>query len=227
MQGLTLVFDLDGTLIDTAPDLIRATNHVLGQAGLPAVPGAEIRPYVSFGARRMIERGLELNGIIRPAADVDGLFEQFIAFYAGNIAAESQPYPSLRRTLDELVCAGATLAVCTNKREDLSRQLLSELGMTQHFAAICGRDTFPVCKPHPDHLTGTIGKAGGDPRNAVMVGDSNTDVSTANAAGIPVIGVTFGYTDVPMRQLNADAVIDHYDEFPAALAAILARSPAV
>ena len=223
MHGLTLAFDLDGTLIDTAPDLIRATNYVLAGAGLPAVAGDAIRPYVSFGARRMIERGLELNDAPLTVGEVDVMFESFLAYYADNIAAESRPYPTLLATLDTLAGAGAKLAVCTNKRENLSRRLLAELGLAQRFSAICGRDTFSVCKPHPDHLTGTIAAAGGDPRRAVMIGDSNTDVSTAKAAGIPIIGVSFGYTEVPMRDLAPDAVIDHYDEFGAALSRVLNR----
>ena len=223
MQGLTVVFDLDGTLIDTAPDLIGATNHVLGIAGMAAVAGDAIRPYVSFGARAMIERGIALNRQARSGADVDRMFETFLAYYANNIAAESRPYPALLATLDGLAGAGARLAVCTNKREDLSRLLLAELAMTERFAAICGRDTFAVCKPHPDHLTGAIRAAGGDIRRAVMVGDSNTDVATAKAAGIPVIGVSFGYTEVPMRDLAPDAVIDHYDEFGAALTGVVTR----
>ena len=224
MKDLTIVFDLDGTLIDTAPDLIAATNHVLSGSDLSAVDGAAIRPYVSFGARRMIERGIELNGRSLEPHLVDAMLDRFLAHYADNIAVTSRPYPALIETLDALSARGATLAVCTNKREALSRQLLAALALTNRFAAICGRDTFVMCKPDPGHLTGTIGQAGGNPARAVMVGDSNTDVTTARAAGIPMIGVSFGYTDVPMRELGADAVIDHYDEFTGVLASILSRS---
>ena len=218
---ITLVFDLDGTLIDTAPDLIRATNHVLAGSGLAAVSGEALRPFVSFGARRLITRGLELSDTTLAEPEVDALLATFLAYYADNIAAESRPYPSVLDVLDRAAARGATLAVCTNKREHLSRKLLAELGLAQRFAAICGFDTFDVCKPDPGHLTGTIARAGGVPERAVMIGDSNTDVATARAAAIPIIGVSFGYTDVPMHALGPDAVIDHYDEFEAALARLL------
>ncbi len=224
MSPLTIVFDLDGTLVDTAPDLIRATNHVLGRAGLAPVPAHEIRPLVSFGSRRMIERGLELHGRTLSEAELDRLWREFLDYYADNIAVESQPYPMIETTLDQLLTAGMRLAVCTNKMEGLSRTLLTALGMSDRFATICGRDTFPVYKPHPDHLTGAITRAGGDAANAIMVGDSDTDLNTARAARIPFIGVTFGYTDVPMRDLRPDALIEHYSEFSAALAQIARRA---
>lgn len=223
MHPTTVVFDLDGTLIDTAPDLIRATNHVLGLAGLDPVAGHEIRPFVSFGSRRMIERGLELHSHVLDDAEIDRLWREFLTYYAANIAVDSRPYPGLEVALDQLANAGVRIAVCTNKMESLSRDLLDALGLTHRFAAICGRDTFPVCKPHPDHLTGAIASAGGHAGNAVMVGDSETDVATARAAGIPVIGVTFGYTDVPMRDLQPDALIEHYRDFGTAFARLSAR----
>jgi phosphoglycolate phosphatase len=223
MPPLTVVFDLDGTLVDTAPDLIRATNHVMGLIGLSPVPEHEIRPLVSFGSRRMIERGLELNAHTVAADELDRLWRTFLDFYADNIAVDSRPYPMIEATLDALEAQGARLAVCTNKIEGLSRTLLATLGLADRFDAICGRDTFPVCKPHPDHLTGAVARAGGDPVRAIMVGDSDTDVDTARAARIPIIGVTFGYSGVPMRELAPDAVIDHYAEFGAALARLQPR----
>ena len=212
MQGLTIVFDLDGTLVETAPDLIGATNHVMGLAGLAPVEAPAIRAVISFGARAMIEKGLALHASPRPASEVDRLLGHFLAHYAANIAVGSHAYPGLEAALGRLAHRGATLAVCTNKQERLSRQLLDALGLSARFAAIAGRDTFPVCKPHPDHLIGAIRMAGGDPRRAVMVGDSDTDIKTARAAGIPVIGVPFGYTDVPMGDLAPDSVIGHYRE---------------
>ena len=223
MAGLTVAFDLDGTLVDTAPDLIGATNHTLAMIGLGPVPGEAIRAVVSYGARRMIESGLEWHGAQRPQTDVDALLEHFLTFYADNIAVDSRPYPAVTETLHALTARGARLAVCTNKREDLSRLLLHRLGLAPQFAAICGRDTFPVCKPHPDHLRRTIAEAGGVAGNAVMVGDSDTDLNTARAAGIPFIGVSFGYTAVPMRDLGPDVLIDHYDDFHAALDALMPR----
>jgi len=221
MRDLTLVFDLDGTLIDTAPDLIRATNHVIVGDGLEPMPPEALRPWISYGARRLIEVALSARGANRSTDQVDTLLAGFLNHYEHNIAIESRAFAGLERVLDTATAAGARLAVCTNKREHLSRILLTELGLAQRFAAIAGRDTFPVCKPHPDHLLGAIRLAGGDPARAVMVGDSDVDVATAKAARLPVIAVTFGYTSIPIAELAADAVIDHYDEFLPALAGIL------
>jgi phosphoglycolate phosphatase len=211
MHDLTIVFDLDGTLVETAPDLIRATNHVLGTLGLEPVEATAIRPSISFGGRAMIVRALEIRAARLSEGEIDRLFDAFLAHYADNIAAESHAFPGLEAALDDLSGRGARLAVCTNKREGMSRQLLEALGLASRFRAIAGRDTFSVYKPHPDHLTGAIRLAGGDPGLAVMIGDSETDIRTARAAGIPVIGVPFGYSDTPMEHLGADAVVMHYD----------------
>lgn len=210
MHGLTIAFDLDGTLVETAPDLIRATNHVLAHIGLAPVPAASLRGTISLGARAMIEHGLTQHRKVLSSNEVDKLLERFLSHYTANIAVESHPYPGLEQALLRVAERGACLVVCTNKQEALSRRLLDELGLTGHFAAIAGRDTFPVFKPHPDHLTGAIRMAGGDPSRAIMVGDSDTDIKTARAARLPVIGVPFGYTDVPIHKLAPDIVIEHY-----------------
>lgn len=217
MHGLTIAFDLDGTLVETAPDLIRATNHVLGLAGLEPLAPARLRHVISFGSRAMIEHGLAQHGRSLPAGEIDQLQLHFLDHYADNIAAESHAYPGLESALTGLAERGARLVVCTNKQEAMSRKLLEALGLTGHFAAIAGRDTFPVYKPHPDHLTGAIRLAGGDPHRAIMVGDSETDIKTARAARLPVIGVPFGYTDVPIHELGPDVVIAHYDELERAV----------
>jgi phosphoglycolate phosphatase len=223
MNGVTVVFDLDGTLVDTAPDLIHAANHVMKLAGLGQVPGDVFRPWISFGSRRMIEEGLKFHDHTLPAGEIDRLWKVFLQHYADNIAVDSSPFPGVIDVLDALARDGATLAVCTNKLEGLSRQLLGALGLADRFAAICGRDTFPVCKPHPDHLLNAITASGGHSGRALMVGDSDTDVATAKAAAIPVIGVTFGYTETPMHELRPDALIEHYGEFSVAAARLLER----
>ncbi len=220
MDNSTVVFDLDGTLIDTAPDLVRATNHVITGAGFAPATEAFLRPYISFGTRVMIDEAVKAQGTILTATDLDSLFEQLIAFYGANIAVDSRPFPGLVKVLDNLVGTGTTIAICTNKREDMAKVLMHELGLTDYFKAITGRDTFPVCKPDPEHLFGAIRMAEGDVARAVMVGDSDVDVATAKAARIPVIGVTFGYTSVPVTELECDAVISHYDEFEVALDAV-------
>ncbi len=223
MRGLTVVFDLDGTLIETAPDLLHAANHALNRIGVAPVAMAQIRPFISLGARAMIIEGLRLGGHVLSAAEIDELWGYFVAYYADNIAVESHAYPGLENALTGLSQAGATLAVCTNKQERLSRQLLDTLGLGARFAALAGRDTFAVCKPHPDHLLGTIRLAGGDRHRAIMIGDSDTDIKTARAAGIPVIAVPFGYTDIPVQDLAPDRIVDHYDDLEAAIRALLPR----
>lgn len=223
MQGLTVVFDLDGTLVETAPDLVHAVNHVMALKGLPPVDGAAIRPFISLGGRAMIEHALKLNGVTPTSGEADRLFGPFLAHYEANIAVASHCFPGLVDALDQLAARGARLAVCTNKQEHPSRLLLDALGIIGRFGAIAGRDTFPVYKPHPEHLRGAVRLAGGDPRRAVMVGDSATDIHTAKAAGVPVVAVPFGYTDVPVTELGPDCVIQHYDELLAAVARLTGK----
>jgi len=214
MSSPLLVFDLDGTLVDTAPDLIDTLNMILGSERLPPVPYAEARTMIGGGARMMLERGLAADGRSGGEAEVERLYRAFVAHYSEHIADRSQPFPGLEAALDRLAEAGWQFAVCTNKLEGLSLKLLEALGLKERFVAICGQDTFGVQKPHPDILLRTIGRAGGDPRNAVMVGDSINDISTARAANVPVIGVTFGYTDIPITRLGADRVVERYDRLP-------------
>jgi phosphoglycolate phosphatase len=221
LSSLTIVFDLDGTLVDTAPDIAAAANHVFGLIGLAPVSSAELRPFIGHGARVMIEAGLRLHGVDKTNGEVDELHALFLLYYAANIAVLSRPFAGVVDVLDTLLGAGARLAVCTNKLESLSRSLLRQLGLDRRFAAIAGRDTLAVFKPAAGHLTGTIAMAGGRNGQAVMVGDSEVDFATAAAAGIPSIGVTFGYTPVPVRELRPTAVIDHYREFMAALDKVL------
>ena len=216
----TIVFDLDGTLIDTAPDLAVAVNSILRQAGGQDIAEDILRPAVSFGGREMIRIGLDTQGLDYDEAGLDGYFEAFVDFYSANIAVRSRPFPGLVAQLDRLAGMGATLAVCTNKLEALTWPLLRALDLDWRFAAVAGRDTFPAQKPDPRHLLATIARAGGRATNAVMIGDSNTDIKTAKAAGIPVVGVTFGYTDVPVTELGCDAVISHYDQLEEVLASL-------
>ncbi|MEO8651140.1 MAG: HAD-IA family hydrolase [Hyphomicrobiaceae bacterium] len=223
MRDLTVVFDLDGTLVETAPDLIAATNHVMAQANLAPVPPGSLRPVISFGAVAMITKAFAHHGLTPNRTEIEAHFERFIAYYTDNIAATSHAFPGLEESLTTLHVRGARLAVCTNKRAEMSRLLLRDLRLLDRFMALAGRDTFPVCKPHPDHLIGAIRMAGGDPKRAIMVGDSTTDIDTAKAAGVPIVAVTFGYTDVPVHEQSPDAVIDHYDELIPAIERILAR----
>ncbi|GJD47499.1 Phosphoglycolate phosphatase [Methylobacterium crusticola] len=206
-----VVFDLDGTLAETAGDLIATLNVILTREGLPAVDVAQARELIGAGARALIERGFAAAGRELAPDRLDALFRVFIAHYGQHLCDASHLFPGVEAALDRLEQAGYRLAVCTNKPESHSIRLLDLLGIGGRFAAICGRDTFPYFKPDPRHLTETIARAGGDPARAVMVGDSRTDIATAKAAGVPVVAVPFGYTDVPVEDLDPDVVIEHFD----------------
>lgn len=219
-----IVFDLDGTLVDTAPDLVGALNFVLQREGLPLVPVASARTMIGAGARKLIERGLELEGRIMSVSDIDRLTADFIAYYKDHIADASLPFDGLHAALDTLEDQGFRFAVCTNKLEGLSKLLLAKLEMTGRFAAICGADTFGVAKPDPTILRQTIVQAGGDISRAIMVGDSGPDVGVARRAGVPVIGVTFGYTETPIAELKPDVVIGHMRELPGAVQGLFAAT---
>ncbi len=227
MQNATLVFDLDGTLVDTAPDLVAATNHALAALGLPLVPAETLRQAIGFGARRMIVDGLKHTGVTLSETDIDRLLVRFLDYYEPNLARESRPFDGAIPVLERLRANGARLAVCTNKRLNLAERLLKELEIDGLFAAIAGRDSFPVHKPHPDHLTGTVRMAGGELASSLMIGDTGIDIAAARAAGIPVIGCTFGYSEAPIDTLAPDAVISHFSELEAAASALLAKSQAV
>ncbi|MEH2589005.1 phosphoglycolate phosphatase [Bradyrhizobium sp. AZCC 1721] len=219
----TVVFDLDGTLVDTAPDLIAALNFVLDREGLPPLPLRAARNMIGAGARKMIERGLELAGRAISAGDIDRLTRDFVDYYGAHIAVESRPFEGLEAALDDLEAQGCRFAVCTNKLEWLSKRLLDELGLSGRFAAICGADTFGVAKPDPVILRQTVARAGGDIGATIMVGDAGPDVGVARRAGVPVIGVEFGYTDVPIAQLRPDRLIGHMRELPAAVDGLSGR----
>ena len=223
----TVVFDLDGTLVDTAPDLINALNFVLGREGLPPVPIKSARNMIGAGARKLIERGLELDGRHAGPADITRLTNEFIDHYAAHIADESRPFEGLEDALDDLSARGHRFAVCTNKLEWLSKLLLDRLGLSSRFSAICGADTFGVSKPDPAILQQTVARAGGQLALTVMVGDAGPDIGVARRAGVPVIGVEFGYTEVPIADFKPDRVIGHMKDLPAALESLIAahRSP--
>lgn len=222
----TIVFDLDGTLVETAPDLCHALNASLQGTGVGPVPLAEVRGIVGQGALAMIERALMAEGVTVGRDELKVLHGRFLAHYEAHIADESRPFPGAVAALDRLAHEGMRLAVCTNKYEALARELLQKLDLAPRFAAIAGPDTFGIRKPDPQHILRTIQAAGGVPDRAVMVGDSISDIAAAQAADIPVIGVTFGYTDVPVEDLAPDIVVSHFDDIPHAVERCLASAAA-
>ncbi len=219
-KPLTIAFDLDGTLVDTAPDLLASLNFVLGEIGLEPVEAARIRSLVGGGARLMIERGLAFRGVQRTDAEVDAMLADFLRFYERHIADHSRPFEGAAETLDALAARGASLIVVTNKIERYAVQLLKALNLAHHFSVIAGPDTFGVRKPDAGHLLRAVERAGGSQSHTVMVGDSITDVNTARNAKVPVIAVSFGYRDGTVEQLGADHVIDRLAEIPALVEAM-------
>jgi len=223
MAAPTIVFDLDGTLVDTAPDLIDTLNVIFVREGIPPVPYETARTLIGGGARVMIARGVAADGRAFLPADLERLFADYIAHYTVHLADRSRPFPGLVETLDRLSADGHRLAVCTNKLERLSRLLLQKLGLADRFTAICGQDTFGIQKPDPEVLRRTIAAAGGAVQSAIMIGDSVTDIKTARAAAVPVIAVDFGYSEPPVAEFAPDAIIGHFSQLPDAIAAVLPR----
>jgi len=220
MPAQTIVFDLDGTLIDTAPDLVDTLNVVFAREGLPQVAYETARNLIGGGARAMIARGIEAEGRVLAPAKLEQMFVDFIAHYSAHIADRSRPFPGLMDALDELAGRGCRFAVCTNKLERLSVLLLEQLKLAGRFDVICGQDTFGMQKPDPEVLRRTVAAAGGRLEDAIMIGDSATDIRTARAAGIPVIAVDFGYSERPVAEFAPDRIISQFAQLPAAITAI-------
>jgi phosphoglycolate phosphatase len=221
LTGATLAFDLDGTLVDTAPDLIGVLNLMLAQRGLPSVPLSSARHLVGGGALYLLEHGFTEAGAVYDPAESDVLLQRFIALYLGRIADESRVFDGVAAALDGFKAQGAKLVVCTNKPTDLSVALLKAVGLLDRFDAVAGPDVVSKRKPDAAHLIEAIRMAGGDPARALMVGDSAADYDSARAAGVPVVLTTFGYTEVPVQTLGADALIDAYAELPAVVRRLL------
>jgi phosphoglycolate phosphatase len=224
LKSPLVIFDLDGTLIDTAPDLVASLNHTIAALDLPPVGYEDLTHLVGHGAQAMIERACRLRGHPLPPEALPPLLERFIAFYTDTMPGDSKPYPGIISAMDALKAAGFKLAVCTNKLESLALTLIKRLELTHYFDAITGGDTFPVRKPDAQHLLGTIERAGGDPSRSVMVGDSINDILVARNAKIPSIAVPFGYSDVGVETLGPDHIIAHFDELtPALIEGLLAK----
>lgn len=225
LSGYTIAFDLDGTLVETAGDICRALNRALAGEGIPPAAEDDVRKFVGGGARALLTRALSARGVHPDPAALNRLTERYLEAYAADIAALSHPFSGVIDTLDSLQARGARLCVCTNKRTDLSVQLLSALGLAHRFAAITGGDATRNRKPHPDHFLHAIRAAQGDPARSAMVGDSIFDVMSARAAGVPVAVYAHGYTDTAPDLLGADAVFTQFTDLPDLLVRLLAPQP--
>lgn len=218
-----LVFDLDGTLVSSMEDLVATLNAVLDKAGHGTVPQDKIANMVGMGAKVLLQRGLDYLEIAWSDETITPLYEDFLEYYAANIAVHTRPFDGVVPALDRFRADGWKLAVCTNKTERLTLPLLAALNMTDHFDAVVGGDTFAVSKPHAEPVLGAIKRAGGTPEGSIMIGDSVTDIKAARAAGIPVVAVDFGYTPVPVSELGPDRIISHFDELAEAVADLRTR----
>lgn len=223
MPASAVVLDLDGTLVDTAPDLARATNHVLALNGRRAVSLDEIRRMVGRGARKLLVNGFATTGPALPADRIEPLYAEFISYYRSHIADESRPFPGAVELLDRCREAGISLAICTNKLEALSVKLLAELGLTRYFRAVIGSDTLGIAKPDAAPYLEAVRRAGAEARRSLMIGDSETDILLARAAGVPVIAVSFGYTERPVADFGPDHVVDDFNAVWPLVRTILAR----
>jgi phosphoglycolate phosphatase len=216
-----IIFDLDGTLVDTAPDLMAALNAVLIEAGHRTIDTTEIRSLVGFGVRRLFERAFEKTGAVVSEEQLHEYGDMFLRHYRTNIANESRPFPRVMETLESLMGEDTALGVCTNKPHDLTKLLLDELDLGRHVGAVIGAGLAPYNKPDPRHILDVVHALNGDAGRAVMVGDSAVDVKAAKAAGVPVIVMSYGYTVEPAHRLGADALSDDFAEVPALAARLL------
>jgi len=217
----TIVFDLDGTLVDTAPDLLASLNAVLTEAGHRTVDPVELRSLVGFGVRRLFERAFALTGTSLSDDNLNTYSDAFLAYYRENIANESVPFPGVHETLEALKAEGALLGVCTNKPHDLSGMLLEKLDLTRYFGSVIGAGVSPYNKLDPRHILDVVAALKGDAKRAVMVGDSSVDVNAAKNSKVPVIVMTYGYTIEPHDELGADALTEDFTEVPALVRKLL------
>lgn len=218
MSDKLIVFDLDGTLLDTSNDLLDCVNHCLLSVDLKPVVYEDLTFLVGQGARAMITRAFELNKAELTEDELDRLFDLFIDYYTAHMPGTSKAYPGLMDAIARLTAAGYRHAVCTNKHEGMARKLLDLLSLSDHFAAITGGNTYPYRKPDARHLLNTIELAGGTPERAIMIGDSKNDIYAAQNANVASIAVSFGFSDVPVDTLNPDVVINNYGELTVELA---------
>lgn len=214
----TVIFDLDGTLVDTAPDLAAALRAVLGARGLAGPSDEEVRPMIGGGAALMVRRAFEAARPGPADREIEAAVADFLDEYRANLSVRSRPFPGVIEALDWLTARKTRLGVCTNKYEAFSVTLLRDLKLDHYFGSVLGGDSLPVRKPDGGHILGVIHALGAAPEESIMIGDSATDVEAARNTGIPVVLVSHGYTPVPAAELGADAVIDSCAELPETLA---------
>jgi phosphoglycolate phosphatase len=210
-----VVFDLDGTLIDSAPDITRVINRTLAELGRGSVTEDQIRDMVGDGALNLLRTALAATGEVPDETELRRIYDRFLDLYYEESASPSCLYRGVPETLADLSARGVALGLCTNKPERITRRVLDLIGLAPLFSAVAGGDTLPVRKPDGQHLAWVVEKLGGG--RAAMVGDSVNDVKTARNAGVPVVAVSYGYPRAPIDKLGADVVIDAFADLPKAL----------
>ena len=213
-----IVFDFDGTLVDSAPDLHAALNQLLTESGRIGVSLAQVRQFIGDGAAKLVERGLEASGAPLSGSALAERVIRFLAIYEPMSADRTLPYPGVVETLGRLADAGHRMGLCTNKPERATRLMLAALKLDRFLTAVVGGDTLAVKKPRPEPLRSVLDQLGVAPDQAIMVGDNEHDVATAHAAGVKVIVVAYGYARVPLAELRVDGRIEAFADLPAALA---------
>jgi phosphoglycolate phosphatase len=221
LSTVIVVFDLDGTVADTAPDLIDAANAALAGEGFGHAPAEAIKRGVGYGSKAMLQSAIAALGREADAEQLRRMSERLVVHYEENIAGKTKLFPGFGEAAASLRLAGARLVLCTNKRERLTLRLLSALGIGSLFDAIAGGDTFPFHKPDPRHISELVRIAGGELSASIMVGDSEADAGAARAAGVPFIAAGFGYAAAPAGELGADAVMNHFEELPGLVSVLL------
>jgi phosphoglycolate phosphatase len=218
MTKFLLLFDLDGTLVDTLPDLTNALNEVLRERSYAPLAPREVKPMIGDGMPMLLARGFAARGA--GAAEAAAMQPRFIEIYEANASNLSRPYPGVPETVAALRARGYGTAVCTNKPQHATGEVLRGMGLDGLFDGFAGGDRFAVKKPDPGHLLGLIDALGGDARRAAMIGDSENDALSARAAALPLILMRYGYARIDPAELGADRVLDRFDELPRALEAL-------
>ena len=215
MANFLLVFDLDGTLVDSVPDLTNALNIVLGERGYAPLARSDVAPMVGDGVPTLVARAFAVRG--GDAAEAAEALPRYTQIYEANATVLTRPYPGVRETLEGLRRRGYRTALCTNKPQQATMAVLDGLDLTALFDGIAGGDRYPVRKPNPGHLLGLVAELGGSAARALMIGDSENDAAVAHAAAVPLVLMRYGYARAAPETLGADAVIDHFAELPATL----------
>jgi phosphoglycolate phosphatase len=226
-QLQAVIFDLDGTLIDSAPDITGAVNKLLTRYGRPTIGVEQVRGMVGDGAPILLRRAFAATGAeIDPLAS-DEIYQTFLDYYEQQPSSPDSIFPGVPETLDLLLARGLKLGLCTNKPERVTTEVLAQLNLARFFESVAGGDTLPVRKPDGGHVSWVMERLGAGKDGAVMVGDNHNDIAAARGAGIPVIAVSYGYPHFPTAEMGADAIIDHFTELPATLDALASGKPAV